>query len=114
MLHRHDSQAPHIPPSAAATALRLDAKRATHDGHIWPRPRRLMTIAACICERMAEDLAGLVRDAGAFETVCDDALIALGWEPEQVRRYGDEAARRVRREHSDNDNPTRHDAREAA
>lgn len=85
---------------STATAVRLEARRATHDGYIWPRERRLMVVAACIRGRMAEDLATLIRKAGAFETVCDDALIALGWAPEQVRRYGEQAARQVRGENA--------------
>ena len=101
MLHHHGLQAPsNSPPVSAATAVRLEAKRATHDGYIWPRERRLMAVAACIRERMAEDLAHLIREAGAFETVCDDALIALGWTPEQVRRDGEQAVRQTRGENA--------------
>ena len=106
MLHHYGSRAPsNSPPVSTATAVRFEARRATHDGYIWPRERRLMVVAACIRERMAEDLATLIRKAGAFETVCDDALIALGWAPEQVRRYGEQAARQVRGENDcGNDN----------
>lgn len=106
MLYHHGSQAPsNSPPGSTATAVRLEAKRATHDGFIWPRERRLMAVAACVRERMGEDLAHLIREAGAFETVCDDALIALGWTPEQVRRYGEQAARQARGENDcGNDN----------
>lgn len=106
MLHHHGSQAPaNSPPVSTATIVRLEAKRATHDGYIWPFARNLMGISECIRERMAEDLAHLIREAGAFETVCDDALIALGWTPEQVRRYGEQAARQVRGENAcGNDN----------
>lgn len=92
-------------PVSTASAARFEARRATHDGFIWPRPRHMMAVASCIRERMAEDLATLIRKAGAFETVCDDALIALGWAPEQVRRYGEQAARQVRGENDcGNDN----------
>lgn len=82
-------------PGAIPTAIRLEKKRATHDGFIWPRARHLMVVPTCIRERMEEDLVGLIHAAGDFDTVCDDALIALGWTPDQVRRYGAEAARRI-------------------
>lgn len=101
MLHPNIISADHIPLLARIEdAVRLEAKRATHDGYIWPRERRLMAVAACIRERMAEDLSHLIREAGAFETVCDDALIALGWTPEQVRRYGEQAVWQTRGENA--------------
>lgn len=92
-------------PTLACKRRKAESRRATHDGYIWPFARNLMGISECIRERMAEDLAHLIREAGAFETVCDDALIALGWTPEQVRRYGEQAARQVRGENAcGNDN----------
>lgn len=88
------------PLDSTPLAVRLESKRYTHDGAIWPRARQDMVCAEPIKDRMVEDLQDIIRQAGEFHSVCDDALIARGWTPEQVRRYGQAAARHINRENA--------------
>jgi hypothetical protein len=82
-------------PLDLAEAAAREARLSTQDGHIWPVQRAAMVTRDTIRERMAEDLGAALREAGEFEAVCDGALLALGWTPEQVRIHGAAAARRV-------------------
>lgn len=65
-----------------------DAKRATHDGYIWPLTRDLMTSRDAIRERMLEDIRETVHDGGAEAVVTLADLVNLGWTAEQVMAHG--------------------------
>ena len=90
--------APTPPPHKTHLDITLEMKRLTQDGYIWPRARQDMLSGPIIRKRMAEDLADVIREAGEFHTVGDEALIALGWSPDQVRRYGEQAMRELQGE----------------
>jgi hypothetical protein len=90
----------------------LEARMATQDGYIWPLPRAEMVTREAIRERMVEDLRAAAREVGDFDSVCDCALLALGWSPEQVRLHGSAAARRFNAENPCGNDPA--PAREVA
>lgn len=64
-----------------------EAKKVTHDGAIWPVPRRDMTDSRFIAERMAEDLITLARRSAAG--VAGEADLAeRGWLRPQIEAHG--------------------------
>lgn len=65
-----------------------EAKRATHDGHIWPVGRPRMADTNQIAIRMAEDATGLIRERGADAVITIDDFLRWGWTIDQVRRVG--------------------------
>ncbi len=67
----------------------------TQAGLEWPVARHEMRALGAIARRMAEDLDRAIAEAGDFEAVCEETLLALGWTAEQVRRFGPDAARRM-------------------
>ena len=93
----HPTPARDFNGSAASVLLEADREQKvlTHDGWVWPFPRAAMVRADACRARMTEDLQALIREAGAFESVSDAALIALGWRPEQVRLWGAAAVRAI-------------------
>ena len=68
-----------------------EAKRATHDGQIWPVDRPRMADANQIANRMAEDAAGLIRERGADAVITIDDFLVQGWTIDQVCRVGSAA-----------------------
>lgn len=75
------------------TAAMAEARFATQDGYIWPLKRGDMVTSAAIRERLAEDLAGLVRDRGADAVILTDDYLRLGWNRDQVAIHGKAATR---------------------
>lgn len=65
-----------------------EARIATHDGYIWPVPRRRMVDAAAITARMVEDVASLVGQESDEPCVSLDDLTRCGWHAHQTERYG--------------------------
>ncbi|MFT4129937.1 hypothetical protein [Labrys sp. (in: a-proteobacteria)] len=82
-----------MPAVATGAAVRpasrtLDAKRATHDGYIWPRARHHMTDGVAIRDRMAEDARAFEELRGDFEGITERYFWSKGWTPEQVEQHG--------------------------
>lgn len=73
-----------------------EARRATHDGYIWPVRRASMQNSDAIIERMAEDIENTARHCGMDGTVTVDDLVDKGWLRAQIGRHGNNAARRAR------------------
>lgn len=69
----------------------LEARRATHDGYIWPMRRAEMTRPRSVAERMADDILGIARQRGPDGRVYEADLIHLGWTARQIRDHGTEA-----------------------
>jgi hypothetical protein len=64
-----------------------EKKTATHDGMIWPVARRDMRTTRAIRERMAEDLAALVKNRGVEAVILTDDFLAMGWTREQINSH---------------------------
>lgn len=82
-------------PHSEATLLptyKREAKRATHDGFIWPFARGRMCHPQAIRERMAEDLRAMLQARGAGAVVTAEDYLRLGWHREQVQKHGLAAA----------------------
>ena len=70
-------------------AARLsEARVATQDGYIWPVIRADMITGPNIRERMAEDLASLVRERGCDAVITTQDYLRLGWTRDQVEIHG--------------------------
>ncbi len=70
-----------------------EARRATHDGYIWPVSRRDMRSAQHIRARMAEDLALLLRQRGQGAVIVTDDYLRKGWTRQQVTAHALAAGR---------------------
>jgi hypothetical protein len=64
-----------------------EKKTVTQDGMIWPLARPHMSAPRAIRERMAEDLAGLIRKRGDEAVILADVFLTLGWTREQIARH---------------------------
>ena len=71
-----------------------EARIATHDGYIWPLPRRRMQDREQILARMVEDVARLVAQESDEPCVTLDHLTACGWHAHQTQAHGALAFRR--------------------
>lgn len=80
----------HTPPGRSRTLplARPDvseARRATHDGYIWPVERARMRDAGCIRIRMADDITAEIRRIGIEHiAITMDWLIRRGWDRAQI------------------------------
>jgi len=59
----------------------------THDGPIWPRPRHLMTDAAEIRRRMAQEARAAMDRAGADAVITRSDFLQRGWTEAQVSAH---------------------------
>jgi hypothetical protein len=84
----------------AHSAPPSEARRAAHDGYLWPLPRDYMVEPRAIRDRMVEDIAALVNDGGADAVVTLDDLRRKGWELTQLGAHGTIAFALYKAEHS--------------
>lgn len=75
-----------------ALARLPEARRATHDGHIWPQPRAAMTQRAEIITRMSQDFRTIAEEQGGCVDIA--YLLPLGWLTSQVSAHAVAAANR--------------------
>lgn len=65
-----------------------DAKRATHDGFIWPRTPSEMTDETAIRTRMVEDAFAFEDLHGDFEGINEAYFLRRGWTQTQISLNG--------------------------
>lgn len=66
---------------------RTKDRTATHDGHIWTRPRQQMTNATAIRQRMAQEARAEIRRAGEDAVITAADFYRHGWTSVQVSAH---------------------------